>query len=290
LSVSDRARRDVTDVLARSDGEAFASHPSVVREAVRGAPFERLELELPPVRGEEEVGLVFRLRNSLLTTLLFYDVMLAPAGLEAADWLTQDVESIGSALEIGSWAMEYLGLRVEVEDASGIFRQVARVSDVGPIAWEEVVVPVSLRPDGPTRARISFLADAWRIDRIGLATGLREPNVVPIPVSEALGADGRAEPKAREALLRPDGRFLETRPGSRFTLRFELPSTTGATSLLIASHGYYTEWIRRDWVREAREPRKFEPSRAVVSELLTRWISEKASLEEHFFSSAIPVR
>ena len=291
ISAIDRMGRDVTDVLAHGDGQAFATDSALIREAAHGDPFDQIFLELPPLSGVDEVGLVLRLRNSLLTTLLFYDVMLAPAGLEAVDWLAKGTASIGPALEIASWIREYLGLRIEVEEGSGEFRTVARLSDVGPIAWEEVVVPVPVHAEAATRIRLSFLADSWRIDRVGLAADLREPRVTAVPVHSVVGSDQVLAPDARLALSGADDRYLETRPGHRFTVRFVPPVTAERPStFLLASQGYYTEWIRRDWVRQVTEPRIFRPSRATVTELLTRWSKEKEPLQEAFYSTRIPVR
>jgi hypothetical protein len=181
---------------------------------------------------------------------------------------------------------------VEVEKESGEFELMARVGDVGPIAWEEIAVPVPVASRGPTRVRISFLADSWRIDRVGLASEVRPAQVESVPIKAVRGSDGLLDAAALAALASADTRYLETRPGQRFTLEFE-DAAAGETqrALLLASQGYYTEWIRQDWVRNAAAgPQVFEPSRAVVGELLHRWRVEKDSLEQRFFSTSIPVR
>ena len=63
--------------------------------------------------------MVLRLRNSLLTTLLFYDLMLAPGGIKTIDWMREDLASIDRAVEMAFWAREYLGLQIEVEGENG---------------------------------------------------------------------------------------------------------------------------------------------------------------------------
>ena len=116
----------------------------------------------------------------------------------------------------------------------------------------------------------------------------REPNFRRVPVAEVVGPDGELEPDAVRALNSPDDQYLETRPPHRMTLRF--PVGPEERSYLLASQGYYTEWVRPKWIREARSPRHFEPNRDAIRELHTRWLDERADLEERFFSSAIPVR
>ena len=168
------------------------------------------------------------------------------------------------------------------------FEPVSRIPDTGPIAWEEIGVTVPAHPRRTTRIRLSFLADAWRIDRVALAKSWREPDLRRVPVAEVIGPTGMLEPEAVDALRSPDDEYLETRPTHRMTLRFPVGPDGG--SYLLAAQGYYTEWVRPAWIREAHSPRHFEPNRNTVRELHSRWLDERADLERRFFSSAIPVR
>ena len=286
VSMVDAAGRDLRSVLSTADGVAYETPMDRIRAARDGDPFDHIIIEVPP-QPDGEAVMVLRLRNSLLTTLLFYDLMLAPGGIKTLDWMTEDMQRIDKAVEMAFWAREYLGLRVEVEGDNG-FEPVSKVSDTGPIAWEEVAITVPAHPERTTRIRLSFLADAWRIDQVALAKSWREPDFRRVPVAEVLGPDGELEPDAVRALRSPDEEYLETRPTHRMTLRFPVGPKAG--SYLLASQGYYTEWVRPQWIREAHSPRHFEPNRDVIRELHTRWLDERADLEERFFSSAIPVR
>ena len=285
-SVVDAAGRDLTNVLSSADGVAYETPVDRIRAARDGDPFDHLVIEVPP-HPDGEAVMVLRLRNSLLTTLLFYDLMLAPGGIKTIDWMGEDLARIDRAVEMAFWAREYLGLKIEVEGENG-FEPVSKVSDPGPIAWEEVGIRVPAHPERTTRIRLSFLADAFRIDQVALAESWRELDFRRVPVSEVVGPDGTLELDAVEALRSPDDQYLETRPTHRMTLRFPVGPEEG--SYLLAAQGYYTEWVRPKWIREASTPRHFEPNRGVIRELHTRWLNERADLEERFFSSAIPVR
>lgn len=284
--VTDASGRDVGAAVATADGSAYETPTDRIREAREGDPFDRLLLQLPASEGSE-VALVLRLRNSLLTTLLFYDLMLAPAGIEAIDWMVEDAERIDRSVEMAFWAREYMGLRVEVEEAEG-WREVARVADTGPIAWEEVAVSVPVQPERPTRVRLSFLADAWRIDHLAVADSRRRPEVRRVPVTEVEGPFGESRPDVVAALAAPDESYLETRPTQRMTLRFAVGRADDA--YLLASQGYYTEWIRPGWIRNVTQPRRFAFGRASMSRLHDRWLREGDELERRFFSSTVPVR
>ena len=286
VSVVDGSGRDVTDVLETADGDAYVTAEEEIRRSVNGDPFDHLVLEVPP-SPTGEATLVFRLRNSLLSTLLFYDFMLAPGGIKTVDWMTENFEQIDEAVELAFWAREYLGLRIEVEGENG-FEPLSRIPGTGPIAWEEVAVTVPAASDRVTKVRLSFLADAWRIDHVALAANSRTPELRRVPVAEVVGPDGSLEPEARAALALPDDEYLETRPTHRMTVRFPVGPEPG--SYLLAAQGYYTEWIRPEWIRENPSPNRFHPDRATIRALLTRWLEEKVELEQKFFSSAIPVR
>ncbi len=290
-SALDRSGRDVTRVLSAADGEVFASLESRVRRATGGDPDDLIELSFPRPSGEEAV-LTFRLRNSLLNTVLFYDFMLAGAGARGVDWIGRDMARIGEVVRLGRWFQDLMGLRVEAFDGAE-WHEVARIADTGPIAWEEVGVRVGVPDTGPVRVRLRFLADAWRVDRVALAEAVEPAAVERLPVARMSQAGGASEEvEALERLARPDDQYLVTLPGTSAILEFDPPAQSPGTSrsYLLASQGYYTEWVRRDWIREARNPARFEPSEGTVEELMARWLERKQTFERDFHASRIPVR
>ena len=285
-SAVDASGRDVSGVLRAADGDPYSTPEERIRKAVVGDPYDHIVVEVPP-SPDGEATLVLRMRNSLLTTILFYDFMLAPGGIKTVDWMTEDFEKIDEAVELAFWTRKYLGLRIEVEGANG-FEPLSRIADTGPIAWEEIGITVPARSDRPTRIRLAFLADAWRIDQVAVAASSRTPELRRVPIGEVVGPDVTLEPEALDALSAPDDQYLETRPTHRMTVRLPVGPEPGA--YLLAAQGYYTEWIRPEWIREHPSPTRFKPDEATVRDLHARWLSERSSLEERFFSSAIPVR
>jgi hypothetical protein len=61
-------------------------------------------------------------------------------------------------------------------------------------------------------------------------------------------------------------------------------------TFFFSSQGYYTEWIRPDWIRSSVVSEGFSPSEEVVEHLMARWLEEKAQFERKFFETRIPVR
>jgi hypothetical protein len=292
LRATDRSGRDVLASLAAVDGEAFATDPTHLARAGLADMRDHVDLVFPaPPRGADSVALMLRLRNSLLTTILLYDVMLGDAGARSLDWLGSEMEQVGSALELGQWYNRHMGLRILVWDG-GEYRQVARIPDTGPIAWKDVaaVIPVPAG-GGDLRVRLDFVTDGWRIDRATLATAVRTPDVRAFPVSRVTGADGRPDAAVIPALAVPDDRYLETRPGQRFTLHFDTGLADAAEhTFLLGSQGYYTEWIRQGWIRNAADAGTFRPADGMLLAAIDRWRTRREGFEEEFYNTRIPVR
>jgi len=288
-AVRDRAGRNVSDVLAAADGRVFGSDTARIRSAVAGDLYDELAFTLPAVTDDSALVLL-RLRNSLLTTVLFYDVMIRAQGARALDWMGADLADLGSVVELGRWYRRAMGIRVEVERA-GAWTEVAWVRDVGPIAFEEIGIPVPVTAGVPTRVRLIFPVDSWRIDALGFGSGLRRPAFRRVPLTAALGRDGADIPAVRERLAAPDERYLETTPGQYFTAVFE----TGAAAaedraLMLVTQGYYTEWLRPAWLRPAGAPTRFVPDSTSLAQAVALWRVSRDSLEQQFESTKIPVR
>lgn len=290
LSAVDRDGRDVLKDLRYADGQAFRSSRTRLVHATEEDFHDYLELEVPVTPGFEQIGLAFRYKNTLLNTVLFYDIMLARSGLGALDWLGSDLNRIGTAVEMGNWYQSRMGLRIEVEGEDG-FVQVEQLPDAGPIAWTERTVAIPV--DGESaRVRIWFVSDSWFIDRVAVAQGVREPALRRIPVTRVTRADGQLDPQALADLADPDDAYLVTFPGERLHLEFEpaRPATEPHRTLLLATQGYYVEWLRGDWLRDAAAHEPFRPSDGAILEAMDRWQEVMEDFERDFHASRIPVR
>lgn len=293
---TDRAGRDVRPLLRAADGAVFRSDSGLLARATADDPDDFLELEIPVPVEADSVGLYLRLRNSLLPTVLFYDLMLGARGAEALDWIGLELEEIGPAVELGRWVVEHLGMRISVLDG-GSWRRVARIPDSGPIAWKDValLLPVPEAGAMPLRVRLFFPVDSWRIDRVAAFAGWRRPEARRIPLDRVVDSAGRPDAAAREALLEADEAYLRTGPGQRFTAVFVAePAGEGVQqTFFLASQGYYIEWVRGRWLTEGvgtPPTHPFAPNRESLGEAIRRWRVVQPSMEEQFWSTRIPVR
>jgi hypothetical protein len=290
LRVSDGSGMDLRATVARADGVATASDLDAGGPRNPADLEEHLDLTIAVPEGADSVALVLRLRNSLLNTVLLYDVVLGARGLRSLEWQSTDLREIGPALEVAQWYTGTMGLRV-LEVLGDSTREVGRLRDTGPIAWKDVAV-VLPAPRTPTmHLRLVTVRDNWRIDRIGSAP-LRRPTVQHLSLDRALDAHGADDPDVLSAVAAPDGHYLQTVPGQRFTAVWQPAPLEGggARTFLLASQGYYIEWMRRDWIAAPRDTARFRPTRETIAQAMDIWRTAKDSLERDFHASRLPVR
>ena len=286
----DRAGREVGDFLSAPDGRVYVTDSSVMDGVASGETEDWIELVFDSTTPGDSVALLLRLRNSLLNTVLLYDIMLGDPGARALDWQGKHLSRIGPALELGAWYGSRMGMAVEVWSDSA-WVPVARVKDSGPVAWKDVAVPL-LSPGKQLRVRFRFPADNWRIDRVALAHGMRRPAVRTVPVATVTSLEGVDEPEALAGVLANDQHYLQTQAGQAFTARWNVGATLAEQerTFLLASQGYYIEWVRRGWIASNRDTTTFRPSDTALQHAILRWRQAQDSLEHRFFATRVPVR
>jgi hypothetical protein len=286
-----RDGQDLRATLGAADDNVYSTDRHIIDSAQATDMNDWIDIEATVPAGAKSVALVFRLRNSLLNTVLLYDMMLGRAGARALDWLATDLARISTAVELGRWYQQRAGLHISMWDGGG-YREVTRVPDSGPIFWHDSAVVVPVR-SGETslRLRLSFVADQWRIDRVGIASSVREAMPRAIGIAEVKDADERINNEAAESLRAPDERYLQTTPGQRFFVSFNTgPAPAGLSrTFLLSSQGYYIEWIRGSWIQKASASRPFVPNDDAMLEALRQWSAERTSFEQEFMSARVPV-
>src|SRR6267143_1750787 len=161
----------------------------------------------------DSVALVLRLRNSLLATLLYSDVMLGGRGARSLDWIGRDLDGGGAAL--AHWQEQRMGMRVAIWDGRR-YHETARIRDSGPHAWNDVAGLIPVLQRDSVRVRLSFPADNWRIDRVVFAMRARRPVVQTHAFDRLVDAAGRDDSSALASVRLADERYLRTSPGERF--------------------------------------------------------------------------
>ncbi|MEJ7809937.1 MAG: hypothetical protein WKG32_05895 [Gemmatimonadaceae bacterium] len=285
----DRLGRDLRRTLARTDGDVFRTDARALAAVSPEDNDDYIELTAVAPAGVDSAALVLRLRNSLLNTVVFYDYMLAKPGGRSLDWMAHDLNRIDRMAEVGRWYGQYFGLRVAVRDGAA-WREVAKLSDYGPIAWRDVALPIPVPRGDSLRLRISFVADQWRIDRLSLAGSMRRATPRVVPLASVTDRDGAPVPAALADLRAADERYLRTTPRQRFTATFDVGAEgSSARTFLLASQGWYTEWVRGSWLKGAHDSTTFSPTSTTLLQALRSWSVQRDSMERQFFRSRIPV-
>ena len=291
-AITARSGQDLAPTLGSADGVFYRTDRRVIDSATTADMADWIDLTAPVPRGVDSTTLVFRLRNSLLNTTLLYDVMLAPAGARALDWLGAGLARISTAVELGRWYERRANLHVLVW-RDGAYREAGVVYDSGPIFWHDVAAVIPARPgETSLRIRLSSVADQYRIDRIGVASAAREIIPRTIEISDVTGSDGRPDTEARKSLRDPDDRYLQTNPGQRFFADFNVGRAADGKrrTFLLSSQGYYTEWIRGAWIQTAPAKEPFAPSDDTLLDALRQWAAMRESFEERFVKDRVPVQ
>ena len=288
----DRAGRDVRATLATHDGDVFITDSVTLARATGEDPVETIDLTFPrPATGDSAaIGLL--LRSSLLNTVLLYDIMLAAPGARSIDWLQRDMHRIGPMISFGQWYRKNFGLRVAVFDGKR-YRDIERHPTYGPVAWREAASVVPILEKDSVRIRLSFTADEWRIDWVGLAPNVTRPRPRTIGVTTARADNDSLSATTRRSIRAADDRYVVTQPGDRFHVSFDVgPTPAGMTrTFLLASQGYYIEWVRGSWLkRGGTDTSTFKPSVATLERALRLWESQRDSIDQRFYSTRIPVR
>jgi hypothetical protein len=287
VSAVDQDGRNILPEVAFADGEVWAATSNRLAN-VGPADFHDsldLEFELPEESGD--VALVFSMRNSMLNTVLLYDVMLKEQGFAALNWMGHDLNHLGNRAELGLWYRDNMGMTISVW-RDGKFRKVGRIGDQGPIAWSERAFVLDAPRGDSLKVRLSFVADNWRIDQVSIAIDIQRGKVRTIPVATARSLDVH-RPDIPEYLAQPDETYLITRPGESVQVGFEVGESRQPRTFFLASEGYYMEWMRSEWLAEEHR-RTFEPTSDALMQSLRLYAQKRDTYRQQFESIKVPVR
>lgn len=282
-----RDGRDVTDLLVAIDSLVYASDSASLDIADSAGLHDWIDIALPPVDADS-VALLLRSRNSLLTTVLLYNQMLARRGAHAADWIGRDLADLGSVVKLGQWYSKELGMHIQVRHGA-TWRDAVRLSDPGPIAWDETAVTVPVHRGVPNTVRLWFPTDGWRVDQIRIAERARRPHWRAIAAESLRDPRGIERDSLRARIAQADDAYLVTQPGDAFTVAFPTVAGDSSDQFLLAMQGYYIEWIRPAWAARP-DAGPFTPGSHMLREALAQWRQERSAFEARFYGSRLAAR
>ncbi|MGB5345516.1 MAG: hypothetical protein WBN23_05070, partial [Woeseia sp.] len=206
LTVTDNTGLRVDDIVATADGVAWQASDERLQTVSHDDFGDSLILTFD-TPGDGQGALVLRLRNSLLNTVLLYDVMLAGQGFRALDWMGKDLTQLLDRWELARWYRNTMGLHVAVL-VGDRWKEVASFDDTGPIAWKDIAVTLPRTRNKTTTVRLSFVSDNWRIDHAALATLARVAEYQQVPLQQITDALDARHHAAERDLAADDDRYV----------------------------------------------------------------------------------
>jgi len=287
VSAVDQYDRDIMAEVTAADGRAWSATSNRMANVSPEDYHDSLDFEFKVPENSGEIALVLKMRNSMLNTVLLYDVMLKGQSFAALDWMGHDLNHLGNRAEMGLWYREEMGMTVSVW-RDGEFRKVGKIGDQGPIAWSERAFSLDAPEGDAVRVRLSFVADNWRIDQVALAVDTERGKVRTIPVTTAKTPE-KGRPDIPEYLADADETYLITRPGESVQIGFDVGASKQSRTFFLASEGYYMEWMRSDWLTEEHR-RKFEPTVDALMQSLELYAQKRDTYREQFEAIKVSVR
>src|ERR1039458_8858893 len=101
--IAARSGQNLSAMLSAADNTFYSTDRRRLESATVDDLNDWIDLTAPVPEGAGSTTLVFRLRNSLLSTTLLYDVVLAPAGARSINWLGSGLDQNFHALQSCPW-------------------------------------------------------------------------------------------------------------------------------------------------------------------------------------------
>jgi hypothetical protein len=241
---------------------------------------ETLYVDFPPVQGERR-GLIIALRQSLVSTYLFYQGLgymgesagTLLAGMERGDPVMREAYG-GMKRALG-------GITVDVLREDGSWIGVDEILEFGPLASDVRLLPL---PEGSHRVRLRCAKGSWRIDWLALAR--MDEKVDPIRLIPS--ATSRRSEHGEWEFVEHGREQIVTVRGDEYRFSFELPEGSGTYEYFLESKGYYLEWMREEWLYEENPVRAammlFDP-RGFLKLLAPEYKKQEATMESEFWRS-----
>jgi hypothetical protein len=299
IKVSNSQNSDVLPLILKRDTQCYRTDSLIFATKCDINWRDHLDVKIPCAE-VGQINLVLKLRNTLLSTVLFYDLVLGSQGLHALDWTKKINTDPNYAYLFHTIYNSFSGITVKVNH-QGEYQKRDFISDVGPIAWKELAVSFPIKQedineDGEVDVRLEFFPDHFMIDYIGYEiesdskTFYKLSNLSPRRI-ETYNGELRTDifPKIRY----DDDDFLVTNPGESYYLYYYvITAPEKEVSVFIRSKGYYIEWLRGSWLTENRRDYQFQllDFKKTIHQLKKSWLDDRELLEQEFFHSRIPLQ
>ncbi|MBK8504736.1 MAG: hypothetical protein IPL46_22515 [Saprospiraceae bacterium] len=295
LVVRSKSGNNISSLIQERDELSYRSDAALTDAMVIDPSVEDwLELEVQVPDGKKEVVIGFKLRNTLLNSLFFYEMLLDRQNFEAIDWIDSKNSELIYAMNFYRWYTSVFGLKIDVEK-NGKYVEHERIGDTGPSAWNYLAFTLPVYGNGKQKIRLRFIPDNWEIDWIGLSMeDQMKTTMQPLELIEVMHRGKQTTAHTAAQLEEVDKEYLVTSPGEEYKLKYAVPSLVQGMerTYFIQSRGFYMEWLRKHWLEpangeEMREPLKL--NQELIRSLYQSWDKKRIDFEHDFFKTMVPI-
>ncbi|HMS64664.1 MAG TPA: hypothetical protein PKD83_05350 [Ignavibacteria bacterium] len=289
--------KEITKTIYIEDTLSYRSGMEMVNELKSGPKYDWIAFTSSVPENAVKAKLLVRYRNTLLSTILFYDVVLGSQGIKAVEWIEKMNNDAVYAQDFKMIYDNFSGMQLEKFEngewiSAGIF------PDAGPICWKDAAaeIPVLNTDEKELRLRVKFIPDNFMIDYIGIEFCSSEENKIAVMNLIPSGVINNSKDnfiQIYKKLESADKNYLITGPGDSYSFIYKIEKRNDIEqSLLISSKGYYNEWLRGSWIKNdsMRQAFNLYNINENLRNLAESWEMNKTLIESEFFHTRIPVK
>ncbi len=295
LSISNSKGINILSLTQKDDGNFYRSGTKDLDKTINDIPYDYIDVGSKVPSSSRNVKIIIKYRNTLLSTILLYDVVLASQGIEAVAWIDKMNNNPEYAQYFKMLYQNFSGIRIQSR-LNNSWKNVGTLKDAGPLAWRYAGFEAPVDKNGNLKIRLKFFTDNMMIDYIAIDTSSSYKNdlefTLPVAV-KITNAKGEPTNEVYDFIKDDDDQYLVTNPGDNYTFKYKFNKKSNCEqTLVIFSRGYYYEWIRGDWVRNKETDYKFNlyDLHGTLNHLAESWLENKDIIEQEFFNQRIPLK
>lgn len=286
---------NITDKVSKIDEKYYRSGIEMVDKLNYGPAYDSMKVHLKIKNGLRKVKVVVRYRNTLLSTILFYEVVLATQGIKAVEWTKKMNIDVTYSKQFEFVYKMFSGMDVSANE-NDLWEHVSHIPDAGPLNWKLIADEIPVQKNGDVNLNLKFIPDNFMIDFIGFDTSNISNDIISeklIQPACMIDDHGDLRNDIVENLRSDDNKYHVTNPGDSYKITYNIPKDYSCDqTIMVRSKGYYTEWIRGSWIRNNNSDYKFNlyDIRSTLSYLAHAWVENKDIIENEFFRTRIPIK
>jgi len=290
--------KDVTALVNSPDGKYYRSGTDMIKNLKSGIYYDWLDVKAKVPDNADRIKLILRYKNTLLSTILFYEVVLGSQGIDAVNWVNEMNTNGRYASQFSFVYKTFSGLQILI-NKNGNWVNTGSFADAGPLNWKYSAEELSSNGEKELTIRFQFIPDNFMIDYIafdfsdGTDDALTFEEIVPFEIKDG---EGNLRNECAGLLKNVDDDYLVTNPGDSYNIQYRYTKRNDCEqTFFLNSRGYYNEWIRGSWIRNSRQANNgytfnLLDIKGTLHCLADNWEYSRDEIEREFFKNRIPVR